>query len=356
MGRDRADGRIELRGPAHRLRVSWDVPRNSRLYAEEQALAAAVVRVSGGRPYATPTWRLFRQPVTVHNLGGAPMGTDPDTGVVDADAEVFGHPGLYVVDGAILPGATGGNPSLTIAAVAERCIETAVRRITGNRDWAAPQRADVTPRAVPEDAAVRAIVVRGPRPAVPCGVQFRETMRGFEGRRRVVLRLGIRVPDLRAFLADPLHAARIDGTIEVEGLTGRPAAVTGGTLHLLAAVDGGPARTMQYLVPFAAADGTPWLLRGSKHVWRHRGTDPWRATTRLDVAITSPEDRYEGTVPTGRLTISFRDAVRLVTTIRPTGTTAVLAGAATVLRFGAFFAGRVARGFLARGPMPERTL
>ena len=41
-------------------------------------------------------------------------------------------------DGAALPGATGANPSSTIAAVAERCIEVAVRRITGNRDWSRP--------------------------------------------------------------------------------------------------------------------------------------------------------------------------------------------------------------------------
>ena len=33
---------------------------------------------------------------------------------------MFGHPGLYVMDGALLPGPVGANPSLTIAAVADR--------------------------------------------------------------------------------------------------------------------------------------------------------------------------------------------------------------------------------------------
>ena len=33
---------------------------------------------------------------------------------------MFGHPGLYVLDGALLPGPVGANPSLTIAAVADR--------------------------------------------------------------------------------------------------------------------------------------------------------------------------------------------------------------------------------------------
>jgi cholesterol oxidase len=40
--------------------------------------------------------------------------------VVDHRGEVFGYKNLYVADGAIVPGPIGRNPSMTIAALAER--------------------------------------------------------------------------------------------------------------------------------------------------------------------------------------------------------------------------------------------
>ncbi len=57
---------------------------------------------------------------TWHPLGGAPMGT-----VCDLNGRVHDQPGLYVLDGALIPGTTGAcNPSMTIAAVAERAMDT----------------------------------------------------------------------------------------------------------------------------------------------------------------------------------------------------------------------------------------
>ena len=61
-------------------------------------------------------------PITAHILGGARMADDPEQGVVDGACRVFGHPGLWVVDGAAIPVNLGENPSLTIAAVAEHAM------------------------------------------------------------------------------------------------------------------------------------------------------------------------------------------------------------------------------------------
>jgi cholesterol oxidase len=61
----------------------------------------------------------FNPAVSAHPLGGAVLGK-----ACDLDGRVKGCPGLYVVDGALIEGSTGlANPSFTIAALAERCMD-----------------------------------------------------------------------------------------------------------------------------------------------------------------------------------------------------------------------------------------
>lgn len=64
---------------------------------------------------------------TAHPLGGCAMGTSAETGVVNDTGEVFGLPNMFVMDGGIIPSALGVNPSLTIAAVAERITDALIR-------------------------------------------------------------------------------------------------------------------------------------------------------------------------------------------------------------------------------------
>lgn len=58
-------------------------------------------------------------PVTAHILGGAVIGSDAETGVVDRAGRVFNYRNLLICDGSILPANPGVNPSLTITALAE---------------------------------------------------------------------------------------------------------------------------------------------------------------------------------------------------------------------------------------------
>ena len=67
---------------------------------------------------------LMNKLITVHPLGGCPMGENAAEGVVNVKGEVFGYEGgLYVADGAIVPTALGVNPAFTIAALSEMIAE-----------------------------------------------------------------------------------------------------------------------------------------------------------------------------------------------------------------------------------------
>ncbi len=117
MGRDIPNGTFRLR--RGNLELDW-ATRNSSVYFDrvEETLTeiAGVLRAGLAN---TPLW-LFKRLITVHPLGGVPMGASPDHGVVDEWGESFAYPGLHVVDGSVMPGPVGANPSLTIAAFAER--------------------------------------------------------------------------------------------------------------------------------------------------------------------------------------------------------------------------------------------
>lgn len=62
---------------------------------------------------------LLGLPTTAHILGGSPIGKDSLEGVVNENFEVHNYPGMYIIDGSIMPANPGVNPSLTITALAE---------------------------------------------------------------------------------------------------------------------------------------------------------------------------------------------------------------------------------------------
>ncbi|MEE9576250.1 MAG: GMC family oxidoreductase [Gemmatimonadota bacterium] len=65
---------------------------------------------------------------TAHQVGSCRMADSPELGVVDSDGRAFGYPGLYVSDGAAVPGSLAVNTSLTILANAERIAAGLVAR------------------------------------------------------------------------------------------------------------------------------------------------------------------------------------------------------------------------------------
>jgi choline dehydrogenase-like flavoprotein len=60
---------------------------------------------------------------TSHQVGSCRMADSPARGTCDGNGQVFGYPGMYVTDGAAIPGSLAVNTSLTILANAERIVE-----------------------------------------------------------------------------------------------------------------------------------------------------------------------------------------------------------------------------------------
>ncbi len=77
---------------------------------------------SEGRPYGDVHFS------SAHQVGSCRMADSVERGVVDAAGEVFGHPGLFVTDGAAIPSSLAVNTSLTILANAERIAAHLVER------------------------------------------------------------------------------------------------------------------------------------------------------------------------------------------------------------------------------------
>jgi cholesterol oxidase len=119
MGRDVPDGKMHLNGYG-KLAVDWNKRSSEAFFAALRQQMKEIGTALGSEPFLdNPLWWLSRL-ITVHPLGGCPMGADDREGVVDSYGRVFNYPGLYIVDGSVMPGPTGVNPAFTIAACADR--------------------------------------------------------------------------------------------------------------------------------------------------------------------------------------------------------------------------------------------
>jgi cholesterol oxidase len=114
MGRSLLNGfRVGLVGAA------TDNPIPSYLPVAQEA-SKKLAQDLNGIPQNIFTEVLLGTPATAHILGGACMASSAQEGVIDSNHKVFGHPGLYVCDGSVVPANLGVNPSLTITALSER--------------------------------------------------------------------------------------------------------------------------------------------------------------------------------------------------------------------------------------------
>ncbi|WP_158881141.1 GMC family oxidoreductase [Amycolatopsis anabasis] len=119
-------------------------------FEANQRTAEHIEGIAGG------TWgEVFDIPLTAHFIGGAPIATDAEQGVIDPYHRVFNYPGLSVVDGTAITANLGVNPSLTITAQAERAFSF----------W--PNKGEADPRPDQAEGYRRIEPVAPKNPAVP---------------------------------------------------------------------------------------------------------------------------------------------------------------------------------------------
>jgi cholesterol oxidase len=131
MAYDDSMGRMLLRDD--RLRVDWPGLGQQRQFARASDRMRQVSEAIGGTYVQDPVWSQLtgHSLISGHPLGGCAMADNADHGVVNHKGQVFSgiagadsHPGLYVMDGSVVPTALGVNPLFTISALAERsCYE-----------------------------------------------------------------------------------------------------------------------------------------------------------------------------------------------------------------------------------------
>ena len=211
----------------------------------------------------------------------------PAVGVCDPYGEVFGYPGLYIADGAAMPGPVGPNPSLTIAALADRMCTRLLDKPPATAVGSGPGRA-------PGRRLTRSPAPPARRPD-RTWLSFSEEMSGtcFPGasnggppavarllQEPLAFRLTITADDLERFLDEPEHSARAEGWIDAESIGGRRQ-IQRGWFNLFAPTGVPDRRLMWYRLQFDSALGQPRTLIGWKNVWHGALTRIWPDTSTL---------------------------------------------------------------------------
>ena len=110
--------------PALRVDVGYG-PNEAAMRREASATVAEMFEAIGYRNHRI----IPLQPVpgeAVHEMGGARMGRDPKTSVLNAWNQAHDVPNLFVTDGAAMASSSSANPSLTYMALSARAASHAV--------------------------------------------------------------------------------------------------------------------------------------------------------------------------------------------------------------------------------------
>jgi choline dehydrogenase-like flavoprotein len=305
MGHDAAEGELRLRDD--RVVVEWP-EAGAQSYARHHAEALKSVEQLGGIPLENPLWkplpdefnRVLSGPALegaltiVHPLGGCVMGDDCASGVVDHAGALFDcrtptgtHPGLYVLDGSIIPGSLGVNPFLTIAALAERNVALIVKRECASAraiDYGLASGSAPLPAPPRVRAAFRG--AGGPDVSLVLPEKFDGRLKGPGGALSATLELSTTFDEVLKFLKDPAHLAarepgaghtsgHISGEMRVQGLPPLKVDPAASRIVLLGQCETArPTRILGAIATWLASRGKDEIPKWIKRRREERGRGP----------------------------------------------------------------------------------
>ncbi len=177
MGNDGAKGALRLDSDDSDLhegtiQIDWPALKHHEIFEHQikhlEYLSNNGEVKLGGDMLVNPAWQILKPehmqmmnvdrgaPLTVHPLGGCAMGNSDTDGVTNHLGQVFKpstdfakeaqcHPGLFVLDGSIIPEAVGINPALTISAVSLRAIRHIIKQgVLKQSNTATPNQAEIS--------------------------------------------------------------------------------------------------------------------------------------------------------------------------------------------------------------------
>ncbi|XP_022797350.1 uncharacterized protein LOC111335634 [Stylophora pistillata] len=323
MSHDSASGVISFDNKIDDIDITWDrVGYESNFKTIDQTLQK-IVHGLGGTYVRNPFWSetLGKSVVSVHPLGGCPMGDSGRTGVVNHAGQVFDGntdellEGLYVVDGSIIPRSVGVNPTLTISCLAERCMRLLVEKEEWKIDYDSfkPLGRFASDKGKP-------------------GIRFTEKMVGTfwlaqknktEGV-HCEFTVTVQSSDVEHMLKyDPVHSAKMTGTLTCALLSNTPMTINEGHFQLLnQSTEHIDTKELLYKMILTGFRGKIFSFHGIKYVKSDSfGETGLKDTTVLFVTVYQGKAFSGKPVGYGKLFVTLPNFLRQLSNIEITNTT-----------------------------------
>lgn len=356
------DGNGSMRLDSEELTIHWENVGKQKIFTKVNDKLKDATKALGGTFIKNPAWNelMDYDLVTVHPLGGCIMGKNSSSGVVNHKGQVYStkgeeelYPGLYVMDGAIIPRPLGTNPLLTISGLAERNCKLIAEEmgLKLNYDFH-----DIEERTENQTT----------------GIQFTEKMTGYffsdmnENYDRAFIMedyqkayekgkeinsdfeftLTILTQDANKFISDKDHEAGMTGTVKASALSDEALTISNGKFNLFVINSDEPGKKkMKYSMNLHSKEGKVFFFKGYKDIYDDKGIDVWTDTSVLFITIYEGESEASPVIGKGILKIKLDDLAKQLTTMKALNTKNHLEGLSALTKFKKLFAGDIADTF-----------